>query len=157
GRVDGRVLAVAQGEVRILGHADSEIHLQPRAISRRSKAIQEGYLSSEPYTIEHEGHIKPQIFLLADNGYPGYANMVLVPQKWIDKNPAAVRAFVDATSKGWRDYLYGDPRPANVMIKKDNPEMGDGLINDAISKMKSYGIVSSGDAASSGIGAMSNA
>jgi NitT/TauT family transport system substrate-binding protein len=121
------------------------------------KAIQEGYLSSEPYTIEHEGHVKPQIFLLADNGYPGYANMVLVPQKWIDTNPAAVRAFVNATSRGWRDYLYGDPRAANALIKKDNPEMSDGLIAAAIAKMKTYGIVSSGDAAKSGVGAMSDA
>src|SRR5208282_2653221 len=38
-------------------------------------AIQEGYLTSEPYTIEQQGHFKPQVFLLADNGYPGYANM----------------------------------------------------------------------------------
>jgi NitT/TauT family transport system substrate-binding protein len=121
------------------------------------KAIQEGYLSSEPYTIEHEGHIKPQFFLLADHGYPGYANMVLAPQKWIDKNPGAVQAFVSATSKGWRDYLYGDPRPGNALIRKDNPEMSQGLIADAIVKMKRYGIVSSGDAASGGIGAMSDA
>jgi NitT/TauT family transport system substrate-binding protein len=40
------------------------------------KAIQEGYLTSEPYTIEKEGKFKPQLFLLADNGYPGYTNMV---------------------------------------------------------------------------------
>jgi NitT/TauT family transport system substrate-binding protein len=120
------------------------------------KAIQEGYLSSEPYTIEHEGHIKPRIFLLADNGYPGYANMVLAPQKWIDKNPGAVQAFVSATSKGWRDYLYGNPSPANALIRKDNPEMSQGLIADAIVKMRRYGIVSSGDGASGGIGAMSD-
>ncbi|HSZ10652.1 MAG TPA: ABC transporter substrate-binding protein, partial [Rhizomicrobium sp.] len=64
------------------------------------KAIQEGYLSSEPYTIEKQAGFAPQIFLLADNGYPGYANMVLVPQHWIDTNPKAVQAFVDATAQG---------------------------------------------------------
>ncbi len=121
------------------------------------KAIQEGYLSSEPYTIEQQGHFKPQVFLLADNGYPGYANMVLAPQKWIDKNPGVVQAFVDATSKGWSDYVCGDPRPANALIKKDNPEMTDGLIASAIAKMRSYGIVSSGDAATSGVGMMTDA
>ena len=142
------------------GFSDTQIrkytfNLAPFLVDPR--AIQEGYLSSEPYTIEQEGHIKPQVFLLADNGYPGYANMVLAPQKWIDKNPGAVQAFVSATSRGWRDYLYGDPRPANALIRKDNPEMSDGLIADAIAKMKRYGIVASGDAASSGIGVMSDA
>jgi len=121
------------------------------------KAIQEGYLSSEPYTVEQEGHFKPQVFLLADNGYPGYANMVLVPQKWIDTNPKAVQAFVDATIQGWMDYLYGDPTPANMLIKKDNSEITDGLIAQAIEKMKSYGIAMSGDAVNLGLGSMTEA
>ncbi len=121
------------------------------------KAIQEGYLSGEPYTIEKEGHFKPQIFLLADNGYPGYANMVLVPQKWIDTNPAAVQAFVDATEEGWWDYLFVNPAPGNAMIKADNPEMTDDVIAQAIAKMKSYGIAMGGDAATQGLGAMTDA
>lgn len=122
-----------------------------------AKAIQEGYLTSEPYTIETQGHVKPQVFLLADNGYPGYANMVLVPQKWIDADPAVVQAFVNATEQGWYDYVFGNPASANALIKHDNPEMTDGLIAQAIAKMKSYGLVMSGDAAEFGLGAMSDA
>jgi NitT/TauT family transport system substrate-binding protein len=118
------------------------------------KAIQEGYLSSEPYTAEKQGKFKPSVFLLADNGYPGYANMVLAPQKWIDAKPAIVQAFVDATIVGWADYLYGDPAPANALIRKDNPEMEEDVIQQAIEKMKSYGIVVSGDATTLGIGSM---
>ncbi len=105
------------------------------------KAIQEGYLTSEPYTIAQQAGFKPQVFLLADAGYPGYANMVLVPQKWIDEKPQAVQAFVDATIEGWRDYLYGDPAPANARIKADNPDMTDDVIAQSIAKMKRYGIV----------------
>ncbi len=121
------------------------------------KAIQEGYLTSEPYTIEKQGGFKPQVFLLADNGYPGYANMVLVPQKWIAGNPAAVQAFVDATRAGWHNYLFGNSAPANALIKKDNAEMTDDLIAQAIARMKSYGLVLSGDALASGIGIMTDA
>ncbi len=125
------------------GYSDSQIrkytfNLAPFLVD--PKAIQEGYLTSEPYTIEKEGHFKPQAFLLADNGYPGYANMVLVPQKWIDTDPKAVQGFVDATVEGWTDYLI-NPKPANTLIKKDNPEMTDGLIAQAIESMKNYGIV----------------
>ncbi len=120
------------------------------------KAIQEGYLTSEPYTIERQGHFKPQVFLLADNGYPGYANMVVVPEKWISSNPAAVQAFVNATRQGWNDYLFGNPAPANTLIKRDNPDMTDDVIAQAIAKMKSFGLVTSGDAAKTGIGAMTD-
>jgi NitT/TauT family transport system substrate-binding protein len=142
------------------GYSDTQIrkytfNLAPFLVD--PQAIQEGYLSSEPYTIEHEGHIKPQVFLLADNGYPGYANMVLVQQKWIQQNPKAVEAFVEATSRGWADYLYGNPAPANALIKHDNADMTDGLIASAIAKMRSYGMAYSGDAVTHGIGAMTDA
>ena len=63
---------------------------------------------------------KPKVFLLADYGYPGYANMVLVPQKWIDTNRKAVQGFVDATRDGWLNYL-NDPRPGNALIKQRQP------------------------------------
>ena len=142
------------------GFADTQIrkytfNLAPFLVD--PKAIQEGYLTSEPYTIETQGHFKPQVFLLADNGYPGYANMVIVPQKWIAANPKAVQAFVDATREGWKAYLFGNPTAANALIKKDNPDMTDALIAQAIAKMKSYGIVVSGEAATAGIGAMTDA
>src|ERR1700742_3704648 len=85
-------------------------------------AIQEGYLTSEPFTIEQQAHFKPKVFLLADYGYPGYANMVLVPQKWIDTNRKTVQAFVNAARRGWERYLI-DPRPGNALIKRDTPDM----------------------------------
>jgi NitT/TauT family transport system substrate-binding protein len=120
-------------------------------------AIQEGYLTSEPYTIETQAHFRPQVFLLADNGFPGYANMVFVNQSWIDGNPKAVQAFVNATQAGWLHYLYGSPAAGNALIRRDNPEMSDAVIKQAIAKMKAYGIVLSGDAKAFGLGTMTDA
>ncbi len=142
------------------GFSDSQIrkytfNLAPFLVD--PKAIQEGYLSSEPYTIESQAHFKPQVFLLADNGFPSYANLVFATQKWIDGDPKVVQAFVTATRNGWLDYLNGDPRPANDLIKRENPEMTDALIKQAIAKLKAYGIVMSGDAATLGLGVMTDA
>jgi len=119
-------------------------------------AIQEGYLTSEPFTVQQQGHFAPKVFLLADYGYPGYANMVLVPQKWIDTNPKAVQAFYDASRDGWTDYLNGDPKPANALIKRDNPDMTDAIIAQSIEKMKRYQLVSGGDAPAFGVGGMTD-
>jgi NitT/TauT family transport system substrate-binding protein len=119
-------------------------------------AIVEGYLTSEPYTIAQEGHFTPKVFLLSDYGYPGYANMVLVPQKWLDTNPKVVQAFFNATKRGWYDYLHGDPTPANKLIKRDNPDMTDAIIAQSIAKMKQYQLVSGGDAPAYGVGAMTD-
>jgi NitT/TauT family transport system substrate-binding protein len=120
-------------------------------------AIQQGYVTSEPYLIEHESKVKPKVFLLADAGYPSYGAMVLVPERWIKEKPKVVQAFVDATIEGWKDYLYGDPEPGNKLIRAANPEMTDDVITQAVEKMRSYGIVDSGDAKKLGIGAMTDA
>jgi NitT/TauT family transport system substrate-binding protein len=106
------------------------------------RVVQQGYATSEPYLIEKEGKIKPAVFLLADSGYPAYASFALLPDSLIAKNPAAVQAFVDATAAGWTSYLYGDPKPGDAAILKDNPEMTQDVLNQAREKMRAYGIVS---------------
>jgi NitT/TauT family transport system substrate-binding protein len=121
------------------------------------RVVEQGYVTSEPYTLEKEGHMKPAVFLLADQGYPGYAGMVLASDALIAKSPAAVRAFVAASAEGWKSYLTGDPRPGDGLILKDNPEMTEDVLAQARDKMRRYGIVSSGDAATGGLGAMTDA
>lgn len=121
------------------------------------RVAQQGYVTSEPYTIQKQAGLTPKVFLLADNGYPSYGAMALAPDALIAKNPAAVKAFVEATAQGWHDYLYGDPRPGDAAIRKDNPEMPQDVLDQARAKMKSYGLVDSGDAQTLGIGAMTDA
>jgi NitT/TauT family transport system substrate-binding protein len=118
---------------------------------------QQGYLASEPYSIEQQSKIKPSVFLLADLGWPPYATTIVCSQKTIDTKPQQVAAFVKASMQGWKSYLTGDPKPANALIKKDNPNMTDDLIANGIAKMKSEGMVMGGDAAKQGIGIITDA
>ncbi len=117
------------------------------------KAIQQGYLGSEPFAIGQALGHSPQVFLLSDYGYPGYAAMVVTQAKTIERKPALVRAFVAASVEGWRDYLHGDPTPGNRLIKEANPEMTDDLIAYGIAQLKSHAIVEGVDAR---IGAMTD-
>jgi NitT/TauT family transport system substrate-binding protein len=119
-------------------------------------AIQQGYLSSEPYTIEKEG-VKPVVLLLADAGYASYGSIIQCSLKLATEKPDLVQRFVNASIEGWYSYLNGDPSPGNALIKKDNPEENDDLIAYGMSKIKQYGIVDSGDAKAMGVGAMTDA
>ena len=121
------------------------------------RVVQQGYITSEPYTIEKQAGLKPKVFLLADEGYPGYATMILVSDSLIEKNPAAVKAFVEASAAGWKSYLDGDAAPGDALIRKDNPEMTQDVLDQAREKMKTYGIVDSGDAQAGGVGVMTDA
>ena len=118
---------------------------------------QQGLLSSEPYSIEKEAKFKPKFFLLADYGWSTYSNTVETRTELVEKKPQLVQCFVDASAIGWANYLYGDNRQANELIKKANPEMTDDVIAYSIAKMKEYGIVDSGDTLTKGIGMMTDA
>ena len=120
------------------------------------QAVQQGYLTSEPFLIERAGG-KPKVFLLADSGYASYGSVLETSAKLIAQNPDLVQRFVKASIEGWYGYLYGDPALANALIKRDNPEETDDLLAYAVAKMKEYGIVDSGDAKRLGIGAMTEA
>ncbi len=119
-------------------------------------SIQEGYVTSEPFEVEKQGGFKPNVFLLADQGYSSYATTIITRKEIVEKTPDLVQRFVDASAIGWYHYLYGDNAKANAAIKKDNPEMTDEQIAYTVSKLKEYGVVDSGDTLTKGIGAMSD-
>ncbi|NER81873.1 MAG: ABC transporter substrate-binding protein, partial [Leptolyngbya sp. SIO1D8] len=120
-------------------------------------SAQQGYLSSEPLSIQKEGGFEPVVFLLADYGYDPYSTTIETRQEIVDNDPDLVQRFVDASIKGWYSYLEDDPTPGNELIKEANPEMTDEQIAYGIEKMKEHGIVVSGDAEDMGIGAMTEA
>ena len=121
------------------------------------RSAQQGYVTAEPYAIEKQGGFKPKIFLLADYGYDTYATTIETTVEMIEKKPDVVQRFVDASIIGWYNYLYGDSKAANALIKRDNPDMDDAQIAFSIQKMKEYGIIDSGDTLKMGIGALSDA
>ena len=109
------------------------------------KAIQQGYLTSEPFEIERTG-VKPVVMLLADSGYTSYASLIVTSRKLTEDKPDAVRRFIAASIEGWKRFLDGDPKPANDLIKRDNPDMSDALLAYGREQIKTHGIVSDGGA-----------
>jgi NitT/TauT family transport system substrate-binding protein len=112
-------------------------------------ASQQGYVTSEPYSIEKAG-IKPAVFLLADRGYPPYAETLVTTRAVLETKRDLLARFVRASAEGWKRYL-GNPAPGNVLIKKDNPEMEDELIAYGVRKIREHALVTGGDAAKAGI------
>ena len=125
-------------------------------LADKNSAMQ-GYVTSEPYAIETQGHFKPKVFLLADDGFNAYSTLIETRRDLVEKRPELVQRFVDASAIGWYHYIYGDSRPGNELIKKQNPEMTEALLANSIAKMKEFGIVDSGDSIKLGIGAMTDA
>ena len=120
-----------------------------------SKVAQQGYATSEPYSIEKAG-VKPVVFLLADHGYPPYAQTIVTTRTVLEKRRDALQRFLQATAEGYRSYL-AHPAPGNALIRKANPEMEDALLAYGVARMKSFGLVTGADAARNGILSMTDA
>jgi len=80
--------------------------------------------------------------------------MVLAPKAFARDNAAALRSFIAASAEGWRDYIQGDGKAADALIRKANPEMTQPILDQARARLKANGIVDGGDAALYGLGAM---
>src|SRR5437867_10043346 len=115
-------------------------------------AIQQGFVTSEPFKLEKAG-ARLVVHLLADGGYSSYATTIETSWKLVNEKPDVVQRFVNATIEGWYGYLYGDPSPANALIKKDNSDMADDQIAYSFSAKKKYGLVDVGHDENLGIGA----
>jgi len=116
---------------------------------------QQGYATSEPYSIQ-KGGVNPKIFLLAANGYPPYAETIVTLAKTVKDKPDVIRRFIEATALGWKSYL-ANPAPGNALIKRDNREIEDDLLAFSVARMKDFDLVTGGEAAQQGILTMTDA
>lgn len=124
-----------------------------------SRAIQQGFVTSEAYSIGQALGKLPETLLIADAGFSAYQTTIAISRKLATEKKELIQRFVDATLEGWSQYLEGGPatEAANALIKKDNPEQTDDRLAYAVKELNARGIVRSGDALTGGIGAMSDA
>ena len=110
---------------------------------------QQGFVTSEPYSIE-KGGIRPAVFLLADRGYPPYSETLVVTRSTLANKRDVLERFIRASAEGWKAYLV-HPAAGNALIRKANPEMSDDLLAYGLRKLNEYGIVVNADARKFGL------
>ncbi|VWX61510.1 NitT/TauT family transport system substrate-binding protein [Burkholderiales bacterium 8X] len=119
------------------------------------KAVQQGYATSEPISVEQQAGFKPVSFSLADAGWSTYGMVIETRRDLVDKKPDVVKRFVEASNIGWYNYLYGDRKAADEMIRQTNPDITPAYTEKSIAILREH--IDSGDAATQGIGAISPA
>ena len=118
------------------------------------QSVQQGYAVAEPISIEKTAGFKPRLFLLADHGWSTYSTTIETRPDLVAAKPDLVRRFVEASIVGWVNYLYGDRKAADALIRKENPEVTQEELDQGVAKLRELGIVDSGDSLTRGIGAI---
>ena len=138
------VAQLAAGSLDIRAHLPAHGHMDPALFQGGHKTLQLSYVHR--FSLDAHNALSFTLLLLrADSAadcwqVTGFSN--------------GISCFVDASILGWVNYLYGDRRAANALLRKDNPEMGEDEIEASVALLKSQGIVDSGEARTLGIGAM---
>jgi NitT/TauT family transport system substrate-binding protein len=128
-------------------------NLQPFTLD--PQIAQQSYITAEPYDAQKHG-LKIAFFLFADQGYPPYSNTIVTTRSYLASNSDVVARFVRASMEGWKSYLQS-PGPGNALIKAANPNETDDQIAYSYGKFKQIKCVTGGDAATMGIGVMTEA
>ena len=120
-------------------------------------AIQQGYVTEDAFLLGKQMPKPPVVLLLADYGYQNYATAVFGLRSFMEKKPAIVQAFIEATRKGYEQCMAGDYAAGMKLLLTMNPDHGEPLFHFKLKEMKARGLVDGGDAATMGIGAMTDA
>src|SRR5580692_11934614 len=95
------------GHVKIVPSPNGDI----TAFLNDEMFAQQCYITSEPLTAKRKG-VAVKTFPVSDSGYDPYSTVLATSDETLRKNPAMVKAVVEAVREGWRAYL-DDPKPAN--------------------------------------------
>ena len=106
-------------------------------------AAQQGYITNDGYVL---GKAVPGAvsLLLAQFGYPNYANMLVTTQAAIDHNPAMIEAVVDATTEGWTECTQGHDEAAKQAILAASPSTPESLFDYSMAVMNARKLAGSG-------------
>lgn len=141
------------------GFSDSQLRpytYSPAPFLADPMAIQQGYVTEDAMLRGSQMPKPPVILLLADYGFDNYTSTVFGLRSFIDKKTEAVRAFVEATRQGYAACIAGDYAAGMKLLLSMNPDHGEPLFHFKLKEMKARGLVDGGDAATLGIGAMTD-
>ncbi|OUM94406.1 MAG: myristoyl transferase [Thermobacillus sp. ZCTH02-B1] len=113
-------------------------------------SVTQGYITSEPFSLKQQG-IETGMLLHADAGYDPYANVLFTTERMIRERPDLVRAFIEASVKGW-DYYKDHYEEIHPFLREYNPDLTlEAMEYGAKAQMD---LVYGGDAAEGGVGIM---
>lgn len=109
------------------------------------------YVTSEPFSMQQEG-VDVDYFLNYDLGYKQYGNVLFTTEDYMKNHPDIVKAYVEASIKGW-DYYKNHSEEINKVMQEKNPDLK--LEAMAFGTKAQEPLIYGGDAETNGVGYMS--
>ena len=85
-----------------------------------TNVILQCFVTSEPFFAREAG-VKTRVLMIEDEHFKPY-RVLVTSRTFLEQHPEAVRGFVAATLRGWKDYL-SEPTDVNRELLRLNPEL----------------------------------
>jgi len=115
-----------------------------------TEALTQGYVTNTLADLEKQG-VDVDYLLISESGYNPYYTIIFTTEQYIAENPDVVKAYVQASIKGW-NYFKENPSPISEEVVKVNQNYkADAFIAEAAAQEE---FVFGHDAAKHGVGYM---
>ena len=101
--------------------------------------IQQCLLTNEPFYVRQAG-VEPKVIPLRESGFDPYHGIYCLTA-FAERHPEEVRAFVEASVRGWRDFILNDPSPALELIAERNPRMNQAFMDYCVHTLRERNLV----------------
>jgi NitT/TauT family transport system substrate-binding protein len=105
---------------------------------RDPEYAQQCFLTSEPFYAREAG-VATRVLLLQDSGYDPY-RVFFTRRDLLEKHPREMRAFAEASIRGWQEYL-ADPELVHAELRKRNPELTPAKMDFSAAALKEHRFV----------------
>lgn len=112
--------------------------------------VQQCFITNEPYYLKQQG-AKIGVLPLWETGYSPY-RVWFARRDYVKAHPDIVKAFCQATLRGWRDYSEGDHSAADARIGELNPKMTPDFVHFSAEAMKEYQLITGDPKAGQALG-----
>lgn len=103
--------------------------------------IQQCFVTNEPFFARQRGaEVGALLIAGAVDDYEPY-RVMFGGSDYLSLHPEIVRKFARASVRGWRDYLTGDPTPANWLLGRLRDDLTPEFMAYSIKAMKDYQLV----------------
>jgi NitT/TauT family transport system substrate-binding protein len=116
--------------------------------------VQQVFVTSEPFFARQAG-AKVRTLLISSSGYDPY-RVQFTSQQYLADHPEVVEKFVQASIRGWREYLR-DPGPTDAYLLKLNPALNPVQEAFTAQALRDGGFITGGDPSGAEVGRMAAA
>jgi NitT/TauT family transport system substrate-binding protein len=112
--------------------------------------VQQCFVTNEPYYVRRQG-ADVDVLLLSESGFSPY-RVWYATRSFLKAHSDVAQAFGEASVRGWREYINGNPSAGNALIGSMNPKMDPEFMAYGVRAMQTYGLVTGDASAGDAIG-----